>query len=57
MEIQHGTLLTCETASGGHVTMRALGPQTPGDWLTGIPWPLTSVQATEDAEVFEAMAS
>jgi hypothetical protein len=30
MEIQAGTLLECETAGGGHVTMRALRPPEQG---------------------------
>jgi hypothetical protein len=30
MEIQRGTLLACETADGGYVTMRALTPATQG---------------------------
>ena len=45
MEIQHGTLLTCETADGGHVTMRALGPA-----MQGIDFPVVWVCLPEDYE-------
>jgi hypothetical protein len=48
MEIQHGTLLTCETASGGHVTMRALGPV-----MQGIDFPVVWVCLPEDYQADE----
>lgn len=49
MEIEHGTFLACETAGGGHATMRALGPA-----MQGLDFPVVWVCTPEEYEHQEA---